>query len=60
MTYFLLEDRIISQGDKNKRTKKLNINETDMLEKLYIDFNNIINYEKNLSKKNSKRESKSL
>lgn len=40
--------------------KKLNINEMDMLERLYTDFNNIIDYEKNLSKKNSRRKSKSL
>ena len=32
----------------------------DMLERLYTDFNNIIDYEKNLSKKNSRRKSKSL
>ena len=40
--------------------KKININETDVLERLYTDFNNIIDYEKRLSKRKQTRNSKSL
>ena len=40
--------------------KKLNINEMDMLERLYTDFNNIIDQEKSLSKNKLKRRSKKL
>ena len=40
--------------------KKLNINEMDVLEKLYTDFNNIIDYEKILSNNKPKRRSKNL